>query len=108
VSDCIYLQEKDKAHFLTRKNLQEWFTAEEVSTKRKTIQEFMETMMVSIGLYIENLNLPDLSFSTNLSQYEPQVPTTTHLVTELLFIYRISQPIRRTLIFSLQILEKIC
>jgi hypothetical protein len=36
----------------------------------------------------------------------PQVRSTTHLSTELLFVYRISQYIRRTLTFSLQILEK--
>jgi hypothetical protein len=81
VGDCIYLQGSNKAHFLTRNNLEVWLSAEEVSTKRRTIQQFMETTMVN-GLYIENLNLPELSFSTNLSQSEPQVRSTTHLFSE--------------------------
>jgi hypothetical protein len=50
VSDCIYLQDKDKDHLLTRKNMENWFCEEEVKRKRETIQQALHKQMENQGL----------------------------------------------------------
>jgi hypothetical protein len=72
MSDCIYLQDKDKDTFQNRKTLEKWFCEEEVYRKRETIQKFLHTVMEKGGIneeYSVHLVGLDLNISVIESCY---------------------------------------